>query len=227
VSISKSLKQKIPDWLKFPLRAALRAYLWIYGRIALISPLNSFKVAKFKKYTSLKLNVGCGKAKLAGWVNIDIEPGADLVIDVRKGLPFGDNSLDFIYSEHVLEHLLYEEGEKLLKECRRCLKKGGALRLAMPDLDYIIQKYNTDWENQDWLLWPEYEFIKTKGQMINIGFRWWGHKYLYNEEDLRNQLIGAGFQKVARCNWNESSHAELSGLETRRDSKLIMEAIIE
>jgi predicted SAM-dependent methyltransferase len=55
-------------------------------------------------------------------VNIDIEPGADLVIDVRKGLPLDDCSVNFIYSEHFLEHLTYEEGRKVLEEFRRCLK---------------------------------------------------------------------------------------------------------
>ena len=112
---------------------------------------------------------------------------------------------------------------KILREFYRCLKKGGALRTAIPDLDYVIQKYNTDWKNQDWLSWPEYEFIKTKGRMINIAFRWWGHKYLYNEEDLRNHLVNAGFKRIVRCKWNKSSHVELCGLETRKDSKLILE----
>jgi len=60
--------------------------------------------------------------------------------------------------------------------------------------------------------------------MINIAFRWWDHKYLYNEEDLRNQLIKAGFQKIKRCEWNKSNYIELAGLETREDSKLTMEA---
>ncbi len=101
-------------------------------------------------------------------------------------MPFNGNSVDFIYSEHVLEHLTFEEGEKVFREFYRCLKVGGVLRIAMPDLDYVMQKYHADWKNQDWLSWPEYEFIKTRGQMINISFRWWGHKYLYNEEDLGN-----------------------------------------
>ena len=113
-------------------------------------------------------------------------------------------------------------------EFRRCLKKGGVLRIAMPDLDYIVEKYNTDWKNQDWLSWPGYEFIRTRGRMVNVVFRWsWGHKYLYNEEDLRAQLTGAGFQRIVRCEWNKSSHSELAGLETRRDSILIIEATKE
>jgi predicted SAM-dependent methyltransferase len=196
----------------------------MYRKMILLSPRKRIKVARFKKYDSLKLNIGCGRVKIPSWVNIDIEPGADLVIDVRKKLPFDDNSVDFIYNEHLLEHLTFKEGEKVLTECYRCLKKGGVLRIATPDLDYIIQKYNTDWKNQDWLSWSEYKFIKTRGGMINIAFRWWGHKYLYNEEDLRIHLVNAGFRKIVRCEWNQSNHIELCGLETRKDSKLILEA---
>lgn len=60
--------------------------------------------------------------------------------------------------------------------------------------------------------------------MINISFYWWGHKYLYNEEDLKNQLTRAGFRKILRCEWNKSNHVRLCNLETRKDSRLIMEA---
>lgn len=224
MSIPESLKQKIPDKLKPPLRVALRTYMRIYRRIVLIPPIKRFKVAKLKRYDSLKLNIGCGKAKFPGWVNVDIEPGADLVVDVRKGLPFDDESVHFIYNEHFLEHLTFEEGEKVLREFWRCLKKEGVLRIAMPDLDYIIDKYITSWREQDWLSWPEYRFIETRGEMLNIWFRWWGHKYLYNAEDLRNRLTRVGFQKIRRCEWNKSNYPELSALETRKDSILIMEA---
>ena len=191
----------------------------------LLFPGKQFKSAKFKKMSPLKLNIGCGKVKFPSWVNIDIEPSANLVIDVRKGLPFDNNSVDFIYCEHFLEHLTFEEAEKVLREFYRCLKhREGFVRIAIPDLDYIIEKYNQSWRNQDWLSWPEYEFIKTKGQMMNISFRLWGHKYLYNEEDLKNQLTKVGFLKIMRCEQNKSNHNELCNLETRKDSKLIMEA---
>jgi len=115
----------------------------------LISPPKRFKLANFKKCDSLKLNMGCDKVKFPSCVNIDIEPGADLVIDVRKGLPFDDNGFDFIYSKHFLENLTFEEGEKLCGESLRCLKKEGVSRIAMPELDYLIEKYNRGGENQD------------------------------------------------------------------------------
>jgi len=228
MTIPELLWRRIPERVKPHLRFAIPAYRSVYmpvrRRIVLISPIRPFKVAKFKRYSPLKLNVGCGQVKYAGWVNIDIEPGSDITIDIRDGLPFNDNSVDFIYNEHVLEHLTFEEGTKVLKEFARCLKLGGVLRIAMPNLDYVIERYNSDWRNQEWLSFPEYKFIASRGRMINICFSSWGHKYIYNEEDLGNQLTAAGFQQVTRCEWNKSAHAELAGLETKRDSKLVIEA---
>lgn len=196
----------------------------IYCKFTLILPLNYLKVRELKKNQQIKLNIGCGNVKFTNWVNIDIEPGADLVIDVTKGLPFDDDTIDYIYNEHFIEHLDYEEGQGILKEFYRVLKKDGILRVATPDLDYILKKYFNDWKNQDWLSWPEYQFIETKGRMINISFRFWGHKYLYNEEDLKDLLIKSGFKGLSRCKLQESNHHELEHLETRKDSILIYEA---
>ena len=224
MSIAKRLWPKIPDKIKPFCRTTFDLCMWIYGAIYRLSPVQPYKIIKLRKLKPLRLNIGSGKAKLPDWVNIDMKPGADLVIDIRKGLPFRKNAADSIYSEHVLEHLTRREGQRVLKEFHRCLKQTGTLRIAMPDLDFIIGKYNTDWKDQDWLTWPEYAFIETKGQMINMCFRSWGHKYLYNEEDLRNELIGAGFNKVIRCERSESDHSALRDLETRADSILVMEA---
>lgn len=196
----------------------------VYGKLVLISHINHLKALKFRNKKYLKLNVGCGSIKFPEWVNIDIEPNADICADVTKGLPFSDNSSKFIFNEHFIEHITYEEGEKVLKDFYRILEKGGILRIATPDLDYIIDKYNNNWKDQEWLTWPELQFIKTKGQMINISLRSWGHKYMYNEEDLRIQLLNAGFSNINRCDWNISSYEELSGRETRKDSILILEA---
>jgi len=178
---------------------------------------------KLQKIKGLKINIGCGNAKFKGWLNADIEPGADIVLDIRKGLPLNDESVSLIYNEHFIEHLSVEEAERVLRESHRVLQKGGVIRVATPDVDFVIDRYNGNWKDQDWLSWPEYQFIETRGQMLNISFRWWGHQYVYNEEDLVNLLHKTGFNNLVRCAMNESAHLELSGLETREDSKLILE----
>ena len=177
-----------------------------------------------RKSGKVRLNLGSGRALITGWINVNIESNADLVHDIRRGLPFESNSVDLIYNEHFIEHLSFQDGKRFLSECFRCLKIGGILRIATPDLDYVIDKYNTNWKDQDWLSWPGAEMISTKGQMINASFRWWGHKYFYNEEDLREQLARTGVTHMMRCDINKSGYEDLRNLETRQDSTLIIEA---
>jgi predicted O-linked N-acetylglucosamine transferase (SPINDLY family)/predicted SAM-dependent methyltransferase/GT2 family glycosyltransferase len=180
------------------------------------------------KSQPFKLHIGCGHNIFPGWVNIDIEansPGVDLICDIRNELPFNDGSCSLIYNEHVLEHLTVEEGVFFLKECRRVLQPGGVLRIAMPDLERCVEKYNSeDWRDQNWLRWPEYQFIQTRAEMMNISFRWWEHKWLYDLEELTRRLTEAGYPITRSALWRESTIPELQGRETREDSLLIVEA---
>ena len=66
--------------------------------------------------------------------------------DILKGLPLADSSVEVLYSSHVLEHLDRQEVELYLKEVWRLLCPGGIIRLVVPDLALVINKYN---ENHD------------------------------------------------------------------------------
>jgi SAM-dependent methyltransferase len=63
------------------------------------------------------------------------------VIDLRARLPFADGSADAVYHSHVLEHLERGQAAAFLAECRRVLKPGGVLRIAVPDLEGICRRY--------------------------------------------------------------------------------------
>lgn len=170
----------------------------------------------------LKLHLGCGGIIFDGWKNIDVLPPADVRHDLTTGIPFSDGSVDFIYSEHFFEHLLPDAGGTLMRECRRVLVSGGTMRVAMPSLSYVVKKYlSTEWRDQDWLKRPEHGFIRTPAEMLNIGLRWWGHQWMYDEEELETRLRDAGFTQFVRREFGESDHPELRGRETRLDSMLI------
>ncbi len=171
-----------------------------------------------------RLHIGCGENRFDGWINADISPRAELIVDIRWPLPFPTGYLKCIYSEHVLEHVSYETGVRFLREARRVLAPGGVIRIAMPDLDDLIDGYCVDWKRFDWVQWPEHAFIKTRAQMINIAFRWWGHKHLYNREELERALAEAGFARIRFVDTGTSEHPDLRNLETRRDSRLVAEA---
>ncbi len=173
------------------------------------------------------LNIGCGQQKLDGFVNIDLDPMADLQIDVRGGLPFDDNSVAGIYSEHFLEHLSQAEGIAFMRECRRALKYDGVLRIAMPDLSYAVQRYlNNDWKVKTDIDKYGYEWIDNACEYLNISMREWGHKWLYDETELVRLVKYAGFSTVQRSDFGKSAVVSaFNGLETRAASRLIIEAI--
>jgi len=172
-----------------------------------------------------QLHVGCGKNRFPGWINADIDPRADLIVFLEKRLPFRDGSLRYIYSEHVLEHVPYETGVYFLRESHRVLRPGGVIRVSMPDLDDLVDGYQSNWRRFDWLSWPEFSFIQTRAEMINAAFRWWGHQHLYNREELARALHEAGFGEITFHAFGESDHEGLRGLETRKDTTLIAEAV--
>src|SRR5262245_36586564 len=90
-----------------------------------------------------KLQIGCGANLLQGWLNADFEPAAEGVIfvDARQRLPFVDATFDYVFSEHMLEHIDYLDGRVMLAECCRVLRPGGRLRIATPDLRFLIELY--------------------------------------------------------------------------------------
>ena len=50
-------------------------------------------------------------------------------------------------------------------------------------------------------------------QVLNDYLRMWGHRYIYDEDDLAARLREAGFAHVRREEPGESSHEALRGLE--------------
>lgn len=89
------------------------------------------------------LNVGCGIHFHADWVNIDVAPRSPSVMgyDVRHPLPFAEGTFDMVYHSHVLEHLPRDAAPGFLADCRRVLKPGGTIRIAVPDLERIAREY--------------------------------------------------------------------------------------
>ncbi len=89
------------------------------------------------------LNLGCGQRFHAEWVNVDFVSGAPAVIahDLRKGIPFEDGRFALVYHSHVLEHFEAQDGARFLHECHRVARKGGLIRVAIPDLERIAATY--------------------------------------------------------------------------------------
>ncbi len=100
----------------------------------------SFKAPREGK---ARVHLGPGqKNYIEGWINVDanIFTGkADVWADLRYPLPFHDETIDCIYSHHMIEHL--PNMQVHFSEVWRCLKPGGVYRVGGPNGDAAIKKF--------------------------------------------------------------------------------------
>lgn len=84
----------------------------------------------------MKVNLGCGRRHLDGWVNVDNVPlpGVDLVAELddptKVTLPWADDSVDEFAMIHLLEHLRHPL--PLMTELWRTAKAGAKMTIACP-----------------------------------------------------------------------------------------------
>ena len=169
-----------------------------------------------------KLQIGSGTNPLAGWLNTDLLANHTVVyMDATRRLPFPDNSLDYIFTEHMFEHICYQDGGRLLKEAHRILKPGGRIRIATPDLAFLIRLYgqpDTDLAKR-YIKFSVDTFVQepkvnARGVVVNNFFRNWGHQFIYDFEMLDYTLQAAGFRKTIQCRPLESDDPNLKNLES-------------
>jgi predicted SAM-dependent methyltransferase len=153
-----------------------------------------------KERSEIFVELGAGDKKgVGGWVTVDISSNCDIFWDLRKGLPFPDESISKIYSSHFLEHLSFEEGQKILEECRRVLIQGGTFSICVPNARLFIEAYlNSDSldKNQFFAHKPAYNNT-TKIDYVNyIAYMAGHHKYMFDEENLPYILKSSGFRNA-------------------------------
>lgn len=79
----------------------------------------------------MKLDLGGGKNKIPGYINVDKYPEyADVIADLEEGLPLPDRSVDVINASHIFEHI--NNFVPLMNECWRVLKDDGFLMACVP-----------------------------------------------------------------------------------------------
>lgn len=176
----------------------------------------------------LCINLGCGPSALPGWVNVDLArgPGIDVVWDLRRALPFADESCAAVFSEHVIEHLSQEDAERLLRECHRILQTGGVLRLSTPDAGRYLRSYAGD---REFLRHPSFpQAVDSPIDRINIMMREGGqHLWVYDSDSLLRLLRRVGFASAAEQQFGVSQHPRMQkiDLESRAFESLYVEAV--
>jgi len=168
-----------------------------------------------------KLQIGCQGQVVEDWLNVDLIPQSREValMDATKPFPFENNVFQYIFSEHMIEHITFKEAEFMLKECYRIMKPGGVIRISTPNIQFLMDLYNNPkTEVQDGYIKQSATFIEgkmplTATSVINNFFKDWGHQYIHDFESLELLLTNAGFVNVQQMEVGNSSNKALLNME--------------
>jgi SAM-dependent methyltransferase len=135
-------------------------------------------------------------------------------LNAAKKFPYRAGTIECIYSSHLLEHLYPRQADLFLRECRRVLRPGGVLRLAIPDLDRLVASYDPARAEA----FAEQVFESRRQRDKNA------HHWHYNQDSLGRALQAAGFWNVRRCGPRQGICPDVERLDSRPES-LFMEAV--
>lgn len=150
----------------------------------------------------MNLHLGCGKRFIPGYIHVDAVdyPHVDHISTIDNLSFIGDNSVDIIYTCHVLEHFKRREVPRVLSEWQRVLKPGGVLRISVPDFASLCEIYQK-FDNQLNLVVGA--LFGRQDYLYNI------HYNVFDFQSLKQSLEDVGFIEVHRYNWRKTDHAEI------------------
>jgi predicted SAM-dependent methyltransferase len=154
-------------------------------------------------------------------------------LDVDKPLPFESGCVDWVYAEHLIEHVSVPVAIGWLREVRRILAPGGLLRLTTPDLRRYVEGYLND----DGFFAAHRRGVYAAGLgppmpardafMVNQIFYFYGHRWIYDLAELRYVLSEAGFDPsaVQRRAFRDGARADVAELDrpVRQDETIYVE----
>ena len=194
-----------------------------------------------KSSTVVKLHLGSGTNYLAGWLNTDLQPATDrfVFVDASEPLALDAQTVDYIFTEHMIEHIELDGAISLLDECYRILKPGGKIRISTPCLDHFIELFNCRKPAQaEYICWVIEKYFPNVSSLqaayaINNIFYGFGHKFIYDMDTLKSMLKKAGFSNISIQSpglsddenfCNIEGHHNVIGDEFNRLETMVLEA---
>ena len=151
-----------------------------------------------------RLNIGCGYNTLPGWLNVDLGGGIRSAVwmDATRTFPIPTGSINAVLCEHMVEQVSKNDAAVLIGEVFRVLSPGGKFRIVTPDLGAMIDLYR---ESIDVRARNYLDFVAglhgvaaiSTGDALNIIFYEYGHRHIYDIDELRSMLEDVGFAKIA------------------------------
>lgn len=150
----------------------------------------------------IRINYGCGRRILSGYVNVDacVNPKAERAPEVLHALRFNpdgsivektpmlDDFADELLAAHVIEHFREYEAPHVLLEWKRLLKPGGKLILELPNIESASRNLLAGLRPQMWLFAFYGDGSHKDPYML--------HKFGYTPASIKTAVEAAGYRDV-------------------------------
>lgn len=155
--------------------------------------------------------------------------------DARRRLPFGDSTVEIVYSSHFLEHIRRQDASRFVTQCHRVLRPGGLLRLAVPDLRKLAVAYvgREAGRGVDADRFLEALMLNSPARqpllrrVLDAVLDRHEHLWMYDAPSLVSLCRQAGFGEPRECRYLESQIPEVRELDVphRAEESTYVEAL--
>lgn len=174
------------------------------------SPLQAYLTTR--EPGPVRLHLGCGGQRWRDFINVDLFPAeagvpdssrdgciADVFADIRR-LALANNTVDEMFTSHVIEHFPRWQALEMLTDWHRMLRPGGQLVVEMPDF----------WRCVLWLFHPSARKRKLARSQF-YGNQWdeldfETHRYVWSGKEFAAALREVGFAEVRVGHRTETHH---------------------
>jgi predicted SAM-dependent methyltransferase len=151
-----------------------------------------------------------------------------LFANATKKIPLENESVEILYSSHMIEHIAKTQVNKFLQEVHRVMHKNGVFRLILPDFDsqinhYTIHKNIDEFLIKSFLVPPPLDSFKAKLQILINGYR--HHQWMYSKSSIKNVLELNNFKNIIFLKDSETTIKNVNNLNLleRSEGSIILE----
>jgi SAM-dependent methyltransferase len=115
----------------------------------------------------MKLNLGCGNKRMDGYLGVDRHPceAAGVLCDLTRRLPFADDSVDGVFMDNFIEHVL--DIPALLSEVARVCRKGARVVMTTPHYSSAASWRNPTHFHH--LSWYSFDYVSEEKHRHYLG----------------------------------------------------------
>jgi predicted SAM-dependent methyltransferase len=189
----------------------------------------SLRLSKFPLLTIFLRKIGLVNMEQISFIQFAREHSIEYG-DATKGLPLQSDLVEVLYSSHMLEHLDQQEVVFFLKEARRIICSGGIIRLAVPDLHMLAERYITTNDADAFIAstrmtQPRPGTLSARLRMLLVGTR--HHQWMYDGLSLSRLLEAHGFvsPRILKAGETQINDPQNLNLNERADESVYVEAV--